>query len=50
MGETGENTVPLSSSNKRSMTLVDTEDDSAGKDYFPPLKRLQTYSSQSQYE
>ena len=25
MGETGENTVPLSNSNKRSMTLVDTE-------------------------
>ena len=26
MGETGENTVPLPNSNKRSMTLVDTED------------------------
>ena len=25
MRETGENTVPLSNSNKRSMTLVDTE-------------------------
>ena len=30
MGETGENTVPLSNSNKRSMTFVDTEDNSAG--------------------
>ena len=27
MRETGENTVPLSNSNKRSMTLVDTEDE-----------------------
>ena len=50
MGKTGENTVPLSNSNKRSMTLVDTEDNSAGEDYFPPLKRFQTCSSQSQYE
>ena len=50
MRETGENTVPLSNSNKRSMTLVDTEDDSAGEDYFPPLKRFQTCSSQSQYK
>ena len=29
-GQTGENTVPLSNSNKRSMTLVDKEDNSAG--------------------
>ena len=43
MGETGENTVPLSNNNK-SMTLVDTEDNSAGEDYFPPLKRFQTCS------
>ena len=43
MGETGENTVPLSN-NKKSMTLVDTEDNSAGEDYFPPLKRFQTCS------
>ena len=50
MGETSENTVPLSNSNKRSMTIVDTEDNSAGEDYFPPLKRFQTCSSQSQYE
>ena len=50
MRKTGENTVPLSNSNKRSMTLVDTEDDSAGEDYFPPLKRFQTCSSQSQYK
>ena len=47
MGETGENTVPLSNSNKRSMTLVDKEDDSAGEDFFPPLKRFQSCSSQS---
>ena len=32
------------------MALVDTEDKSAGNDYFPPLKRFQTCSSQSQYE
>ena len=32
------------------MTLVDTENNSADKDYFPPLKRFQTCSSQSQYE
>ena len=50
MGETGENVVSLSNSNKRSMTLVDTEDNSAGEDYFPPLKRFKTCSSQSQYE
>ena len=50
MRETGENTVPLSNSNKRSITLVDTEDDSTGEDYFPPLKRFQTCSSQSQYK
>ena len=50
MGETGENIAPLSSSTRRSMTLVDTEDNSAGEDYFPPLIRFQTCSSQSQYE
>ena len=50
MREIGENTVPLSSRNKRSITLVDTEDDSAGEDYFPPLKRFQTCSTQSQYK
>ena len=50
MGETGENTVSLSNSNKRSMTLVDTEDNSAGEDYVPSLKRFQSCSSQSQYE
>ena len=50
MRETGENTVPLSNSNKKSMTLVDTEDDSASEDYFPPLKRFQTCISQSQYK
>ena len=44
MGETGENTVPLPKSSKRSMTLVDTENNSAGEDYFPPLKRFQTCS------
>ena len=49
MGETGENTVSLSNSNKRSMTLVDTEDNSAGEDYVPSLKRFQSCSSQSQY-
>ena len=50
MRETGGNTVPLSNSNKRSMTLVDTKDDSAGEDYFSPQKRFQTCSSQSQYK
>ena len=50
MREIGENTVPLSNRNKRSITLVDIEDDSAGEDYFPPLKRFQTCSSQSQYK
>ena len=50
MGEIGENTVSLSNNNKRSMTLVDTENNSAGEDYFPPLKRFQTCISQSQYE
>ena len=45
MVETGENIVPLSNSNKRSMTLVDTEDNSAGEDYFSPLKKFQTCSS-----
>ena len=50
MEETGKNTVPLSNKNKRSMTLIDTENNSAGEDYFPPLKRFQTCSSQSQYK
>ena len=50
MGETGENTVPLTNNNQRSMTLIDTEDNNAGEDYFPPLKIFQTCSSQSQYE
>ena len=49
-GETGENTVPLSNNNKRSMTLVDTENNSAGEDDFRPLKRFQTCRSLSQYE
>ena len=48
MGKTSENTVPLLKNNKRSRTLVDTEDESAGENYFPPLKRFQTCSSQSQ--
>ena len=26
--------------NKKSMTLVDTENNSAGEDYFPPLERF----------
>ena len=50
MGKTSENTVPLLKSNRRSRTLVDTEDKSAGEDYFPHVKRFQTCSSQSQYE
>ena len=50
MGETDEKTVPFSNKSKRSMTLVDTEDISAGEDYFSPLKRFQTCYSQSQYE
>ena len=50
MRETGENTVSLSNNNKRSMTLVDTKDNSAGEDYFPPLKRFQICRSQSQHE
>ena len=32
------------------MALVDTENNSAGEDYFPPLKTFQTCSSQPQYE
>ena len=40
MVETGENIVPLSNSNKRSLTLVDTEDNSAGEDYFSILKNF----------
>ena len=50
MRETDENTVSLSNNNKRSMTLIDTKDNSAGEDYFPPLKRFQTCRSQSQHE
>ena len=50
MGETSKNTVPLSNNNKRSMTLVDTENNSAGEDYFPSLKKFQTCSSQLQYQ
>ena len=50
MGETGKNIVPLTNNNKRSMTLVDMENNSAVEDYFPPLKIFQTYSLQSQYE
>ena len=50
MGETSENTVPLSNNNQRCMTIVDAKDNSAGEDYFPPLKRFQTCSWQSQYE
>ena len=48
-GETDANTVPLSNKNKRSMSPVDTEDNSAYEDCLPPLKRFQTCSSQSQY-
>ena len=50
IGKTGENTVRLTIYNKRFMTPVDTEKNIAGEDYFPPLKRFQTCSSQSQYE
>ena len=50
MGETGENSAPLSTTDKRSITLVDTENNSAGEDYFLPLKRFHTCSAQSQYE
>ena len=50
IGETGENTVPLTNNSKRSMILVDTENNSADEDYFPSLKGFQTCSSQSQYE
>ena len=50
MGKTGKNIFPLSNSNKRSVTLVDTEDNSAGEDYFPALKRFQTCSFQSLHE
>ena len=50
MEATGENTVPLSNNNKRFMTFVDSENNSAGEDYFSPLKRFQICSSQSQYE
>ena len=42
MRETGENAVSLSNSNKRPITLIDTEDDSAGEGYFLPMKRFQT--------
>ena len=47
MVETDENTVSVSNSNKTSVTLVDTEDNSASKDYFPLLKIFQTCSLQS---
>ena len=36
MGETGENTISLWNNNKRSMTLVDTENNSAGDNYSHP--------------
>ena len=49
-GGTGKNAVPLSNNNKKSMTFVDTENESADEDYFQPQKRLQTYSSHSQYD
>ena len=29
--------------------ILNTEDNSAGEDYFPPLKKFQTCSLQSQY-
>ena len=44
LAETGKNIVPLSNNNNRSMILDDIEDNSAGEDYFPPLKRFQTCS------
>ena len=50
IGKTGENIVSLSNNNKRSMALVDTENNSVGEHYFPPLKRFQICSSRSQYE
>ena len=50
VGGTGKNTVPLPNNNKKSMTFVDTENESADEDYFQPQKRLQTYSSHSQYD
>ena len=50
MGEAGENTVPLSNSNEKSMTLFDAEDYSAGEDYFLHRKRFQTCSSKLQKE
>ena len=50
VGGTGKNAVPLSNNNKKSMTFVDTENESADEDYFQPQKRLQTYSSHSQYD
>ena len=40
MGQTGDNTVPLSNNSKRSMTLIDTENNSAGGYYSPLLKRF----------
>ena len=48
MEEAGENTLPLSNNNKLSTTLVDTENNSTSEDCFPPLKRFQTCSSQSE--
>ena len=50
MGKTGENTVPLSNNNKKSMTFADTENNSAGEHYFPPQMRFQTCSLQSHHE
>ena len=50
MRETGENTVPLSNSNKKCITLFHTEGYSAGEDYFPHQKRFQTCSLKSQKE
>ena len=49
IGKTDENIVSLSN-NKRSMALVDTENNSVGEHYFPPLKRFQICSPRSQYE
>ena len=51
MGETGENTVPLSNTTRDLRPLlIQKIDNSAGEDYFPLLKRFHTYSSQSHYE
>ena len=50
IGKTDENIVSLSNNSKRSMALVDTENNSVGEHYFPPLKRFQICSPRSQYE